>query len=292
MSGSDVGIAPPSWRLPAETRLGHVTLQVASLARSVEYYERVLGLRTLARGEGTAMLGALDGTALVDLNEHADARPLGEQGRLGLYHFAILLPHRSALGRFVTHLRSSAVRFGASDHLVSEALYLRDPDGLGIEVYADRPRGEWRAENGQVRMASDPLDLDDLVRAADGVAWSGAPPGTTLGHVHLHVANLESAAGFYHAALGLDKMVWSYPGALFLGAGGYHHHLGLNIWAGPNANRPSMTDARLLEWRVILPTASAAAEAARSLGAAGFQVAQHGEAWLAEDPWGTCVRLV
>ena len=167
------------------------------------------------------------------------SRLSGRGGQLGLYHFAILLPDRAALGRFVAHLARIGERAGASDHLVSEALYLSDPDGLGIEVYADRPRATWRYD-GQRQLAMDtrPLDLNSLVQAAGGEPWTGMPAGTVMGHVHLHVGDIERAAAFYHAALGLDKVVWSYPGALFLSAGGYHHHVGLNTWAGPGATRP------------------------------------------------------
>jgi catechol 2,3-dioxygenase len=175
---------------------------------------------------------------------------------------------------------------------VSEALYLRDPDGLGIEVYADRPRSSWRTVDRQYQMAADPLDLGDLVRAAGDRVWDGMPPGTTMGHVHLHVADLDAAAAFYHAALGLDKMVWGYPGALFLAAGGYHHHLGLNVWAGANAPRSTDEDARLLEWRIVLASRDEAREAASSVKSAGYDVTQAGDEWIVTDPWGTSARLM
>jgi catechol 2,3-dioxygenase len=250
------GMAPPDYRLPAATRLGHVALQVADLERSLAYYQRVLGLHVLHRADGTAMLGTQAGhTALVHLTHQPGANPSPQHARLGLYHFAILLPDRAALGRFVTHLADIGAQAGASDHLVSEALYLRDPDGLGIEVYADRPKTSWKRVDRQVRMSSDPLDLADLVRAAGGELWTGMPDGTVMGHVHLHVGDLEQAAAFYHGALGLDKMVWDYPGALFLAAGGYHHHLGLNTWAG-------------------------------------YSVAAEGNDCVATDPWDTRVRLL
>ena len=288
----DAGIAPSGWRLPAATRLGHVSLQVADLGRSLAYYEGVLGLRVVERTDTTAMLATMQGdTPLVALTGLRGARAVPERGHLGLYHFAILLPDRAALGRFVAHLAARGVRVGASDHLVSEALYLRDPDGLGIEVYADRPRAEWRAVDRQLQMASEPLDLDALVRAAGGERWTGMPAGTVMGHVHLHVGNLEQAAIFYHTALGLDKMVWSYPGALFLAAGGYHHHLGVNTWAGPHAPRATPADARLIDWRFVLPTRDDSGAAAASLRAAGHDVRADGDDWLVEDPWGTQVRL-
>jgi catechol 2,3-dioxygenase len=287
-----VGIAPPGWRLPAVTRLGHVSLQVADLARSLEYYQAILGLRILESTSATALLGTMQGDApLVALAEKPGARPVPQHGRLGLYHFAVLLPDRPALGRFVAHLASLGHRFGASDHLVSEALYLRDPDGLGIEVYADRPRNTWHAIDRQLQMASEPLDLDNLVQSARNEPWSGMPAATTMGHVHLHVADLDEASAFFHSALGFDKMVWSYQGALFLAAGGYHHHLGLNTWAGASAPRPTEADARLLEWRIILPPADAQ-HAATAIERAGHVVTPDGDTWLATDPWGTRVRLV
>ena len=226
------GIRPPGYRLPDATRLGRVRLQVASLDRSLPFYEDVLGLRRLDRRDGVATLGASgDGTALVELHERAGARPVPRRGRLGLYHFAVLLPDRAALGRFLAHLAARGVRAGMSDHAVSEALYLTDPDGLGIEVYADRPRDAWRYAGRQLHMHTEPLDTASLLAAGGGAPWAGMPPGTVIGHVHLHVGDIDAAAAFYHAALGFDKVVWSYPGALFLSAGGYHHHLGTNTWA-------------------------------------------------------------
>ncbi|MBX6365824.1 MAG: VOC family protein, partial [Gemmatimonadetes bacterium] len=238
-----------------------------------------------------AVLGAASGAPLVELRERRGARPVPERGRLGLYHYAILLPDRAALGRFLAHLRRLGVDVGMSDHLVSEALYLRDPDGLGIEVYADRPRSEWRWHGGQLAMATRPLDLRGVLAAGGGEPWTGMPAGATMGHVHLHVGDLAAAAAFYHRALGLDVVVWSYPGALFLSAGGYHHHLGLNTWAAgePPAGE---ADARLLDWELVLPARSDAAAAAASLGSAGYAVAREAGAYLAADPWGTALRLV
>jgi len=179
------GIAPPTHRLPATARVGSVRLQVADLERSLPYYQSVLGLNTLERGRASATLGAQDSSIpLVALEERRGATPAPLRGRLGLYHFAILLPHRLALGAFVEHLRRSGVRgVGSSDHLVSEALYLRDPDGLGIEVYADRPRDAWRVHSTpggpELAMGTEPLDVEALVEAGKanrGPACRPAPP--------------------------------------------------------------------------------------------------------------------
>ena|SRR5690348_5279204 len=293
----DYGIPAPDYRLPAATHLGRVRLQIADLERSVGYYERVIGLRVIEKRGGVAVLGAHgDERLLVELHELRGARPVPRRGRLGLYHFAILLPDRASLGRFLAHLEQIGAYAGMSDHFVSEAIYLTDPDGLGIEVYADRPRNEWKHEARQLLMTTVPLNEESLLRAAtasgrpDEVLWAGLPAGTVIGHVHLYVGDLEAAAAFYHVGLGLDKIVWNYPGALFMSAGGYHHHLGTNTWAS-DAPSAGLVDARLLEWEVIVPAPADAAEAARSLTRAGWTVAQDGAEWLAADPWGTTLRI-
>jgi catechol 2,3-dioxygenase len=293
MTSSRLGIAPPAYRLPDATRVGLVELQVSDLERSLAYYEQVLGLRLIGREGAQAELGpAGSERPLLRLHEQPGARRVPTQGRIGLYHFAILLPDRASLGCFVAHLAESGARAGAADHLVSEALYLHDPDGLGIEVYADRPRETWQADGGELRMATLPLDAPSLVEAAGGERWSGMPAGTTMGHIHLHVGDLQRASGFYHEALGLDTMVWSYTGALFMSAGGYHHHLGLNTWAGPDAVAAGEDEARLLAWQLVLPDASSVAEARRSLASSGFEVREGNDGWLSADPWGTTLHVV
>lgn len=286
------GIAPPGFRLPDATHIGRVRLQIADLERSVGYYESVIGLRVIQRSGDVAMLGARgDQRVLVELHEKPGVRAVSRRGHLGLYHFAILLPDRAALGRFVTHLASLGVHAGMSDHLVSEAVYLQDPDGIGIEVYADRPRSQWRFDNRQIIMTTTPLDVPNLVAAAGGEPWTGAPSGTVIGHVHLSVRDLDHGERFYHQALGFDKIVWEYPGALFMSAGGYHHHLGTNTWA---ANAPVATseDARLLEWELVVPNQMAINAAAASLQSQGFIADRDGRDLTARDPWGTQVRLV
>src|ERR687884_848015 len=240
-----------------------------------------------ASGSRRAVLAAHgDDTPLVELHERPGAQSVPRRGRLGLYHFAILLPDRASLGRFVRHLGEIGARAGMSDHFVSEAVYLTDPDGLGIEVYADRPRGAWRYDERQLYMTTNHLNVNDVIAAARGEQWSGMPAGTVLGHVHLYVDDIEKAEAFYHAALGFDKVVWSYPGALFLSAGGYHHHLGTNTWAA-NAPKAAPDDARLLEWEIVVPTAQQAEGAARSLTTGGWTSTPDGDGWLANDPWGT-----
>jgi catechol 2,3-dioxygenase len=224
--------------LPGDAHIGQVGLAVASLDRSIAFYRDVLGFRASTREGATASLSA-GGRILVELFETPHAIPKPRR-TAGLYHVAILVPSRDALGRSLRRLAAMHWPLtGASDHLVSEALYLDDPDGLGIEIYRDRPRYEWPRRDGQVVMATDPLDLQGVhdEPGADA-AWTGLDAGTVIGHVHLHVPHLDSAEAFYCGRIGFEPMVRGYPGALFVAAGGYHHHLGLNTWTGIGAPPP------------------------------------------------------
>ncbi|HEY0875651.1 MAG TPA: VOC family protein [Vicinamibacterales bacterium] len=284
------GIRPPGFRLPDATQVGMVRLQVSDLRRSIEYYERILGFRIHDSTGHAATLGPLgaDSKPLLTLETRGGLKP-ARRGALGLYHFAILLPDRAALGSFAAHLSERRVRVGMADHFVSEAFYLWDPDGLGIEVYADRPRDAWRAKDRELLMTTDPLDVGALVTASEGRPWNGMPAGTTIGHVHLHVGDLEAADAFYHSALGLDRMVWSYPGALFLAAGGYHHHLGTNIWSSEPPARDD--EARLIEWELLVPSAGDADAARRSLRDAGYDAQATDGIVTVADPWGTRLSI-
>lgn len=298
----------------AGVRLGAVRLRVSDLERSVRWYRDILGLIPTASdglASREASLRPADGAPLIHLVEAVGAAPHPPRGRLGLFHFALLLPDRASLGRFLVHARASGIPLGAADHIVSEALYLNDPDGLGIEVYADRPREAWQSDgSGRIRMATLPLDADSLAAAAGGRAMEGAPAGTRLGHVHLHVGNLAEAEAFYAELIGLPVTTRGYPGALFLGADGYHHHLGVNTWAGSAAVPPGDADACLLEWdlgvadrgawtalreRVRVAGGSAdAVPGAPDVRARGDAVApSHGDpaSISLTDPWGTRVRL-
>jgi catechol 2,3-dioxygenase len=288
MNKLDYGMAPEGFRLPDRTRVGRVHLQVGDLQRSIDFYEQVIGLQMVSRGEETAALAPRGGDRpLVHLQVKRGILPAPQRGAHGLYHFAILLPERADLGRFVEHLAAKGVRHAAADHLVSEALYLSDPDGLGIEVYSDRPLQTWQHSGRELAMTTEPLDLAALSAAGGGRAWVGAPAGTTIGHLHLHVGDLGEARRFYQGALGFDVTVWSYPGALFFSAGGYHHHLGTNTWgAGVDATD---AHARLLDWELLVP--DAADEAAKSVLSAGYRASRGDAGWLAADPWGTRVIL-
>lgn len=291
-SPSSIGLSPPNYQLPEETRLGQVRLQISDLSRSLAFYQEHLGFHVLDRNEKNAVLGPQKGNEpLIELHEGTGVEPIQPRERLGLFHVAFLLPERAALGRLVRHLLETKAQPGMSDHLVSEAIYVTDPDGLGLEIYADRPRTKWTvSENGQVEMATKPLDTADLIETAGKTSWTGIPEGTTVGHVHLHVGDLKRASTFYHEGLGFDKTVWSFPGALFFSAGGYHHHLGTNVWAG-DVPPPSKDEAQLLEWRLLLPDEGDVLAAAKSVEAEGYAARHDADTRIAEDPWGTSVRI-
>lgn len=245
-------------RIDPATSIGTVRLTVADLERAQRFYEQAIGLSTLERAGSLIRLGAGDDT-LVELAGDPDA-PARPRGTTGLFHLAILVPSRVELARSLRRVVEAGWRFtGASDHLVSEALYLNDPEGNGIEIYRDRPRAEWRYSDGQLEMATLPLDLDGLDAELDGGAGresAPVPDGTSIGHVHLNVSDLDSSESFYAGVLGLDVTVRGYPGALFLSAGGYHHHVGLNTWAGVGAPPPP-PGARGLAWYELQVPAAA-----------------------------------
>jgi len=209
---------------------GPVVLTVRNLAAMVAFYQQSIGLKLLERSGNIAMMGVED-RCLLTLYENPQAKHPGRT--TGLYHFAILLPSRPALARLLHHLVETGVHLqGAADHLVSEALYLADPEGNGIEIYRDRPRDQWPQEKGQLRMASDPLDFTGLLvdRPLHEAPWQGLPVGTVMGHVHLRVSDLATAEAFYRAVLGMDLMMRFGHSASFLSYHGYHHHIGINTW--------------------------------------------------------------
>jgi catechol 2,3-dioxygenase len=211
-------------------------------------------------------------------------------GRPGIYHYALLLPDRAALGSFLAHLERSGVEHADSDHLVSEAIYLTDPDGITVEVYADRPRAMWRRRGEDLELATLPLDHASLLEAGAGTPWLGVPLGTRMGHVHLHVGDLAAAERFYVEGLGFGVTTRAYRGALFVAAGGYHHHVGLNIWA---ALRPPAgpEDAGLEEWRLVVPAVEARDALADRLESLGVKPVRDRSSLVATDPWGITVRV-
>jgi catechol 2,3-dioxygenase len=278
--------------IPADTAIGKVRLRVADLDDLTSFYERVIGLRGVERDNGVARLGPEGGEPLIELVSAPDA-PAAPSFSTGLFHLAVLVPDRAELARSLQRVAGAGWRLtGASDHLVSEALYLQDPEGNGIEIYRDRRRDQWDEDGGELRMATLPLDLDGVLGELDSGAppADGMPAGTTIGHVHLQVADIPAAEGFYNGALGLDVMVRSYPGALFLSAGGYHHHLGLNTWQSQGAPPPPDGALGLDRYELVLPDAAARDDAAARLAQAGDPV-RLDEGVLATDPSGNRVLL-
>jgi catechol 2,3-dioxygenase len=252
---SDTAGAAAVDEIPAGTRLGAVHLTVADLDRSVEYYEREIGLALRERDHGQAALGT-GGEDLLVLVEEPGAKPA--DGFSGLYHFALLVPDRTDLARWLAHAARDRVQLvGMSDHFVSEALYLRDPDHHGIEIYADRSRELWEGQVWQ-RMTSLPLDTDDLVSVLDdptSTPFDELPRGTVMGHVHLCVAEIAPTVAFYGDALGFALMAQLGAHAAFLSAGGYHHHIGANTWESAGAGQAPAGYASLRHATVVLPSA-------------------------------------
>lgn len=281
--------------------LGPLRLTVADQTGAAAFYERAIGLRRLGDADdGVVRLAAgnddSDSPALVELVADAAAPPRARRS-CGLFHLALLVPDRRALAEALRRVAAAGWRLdGASDHLVSEALYLSDPEGNGIELYRDRPREEWRhTENGELAMATLPLDIEDLLgEQADAKTPEndpGMPPGTTLGHVHLQVADLAAAEAFYVKALGFDVTVRSYPGALFVAAGDYHHHLGLNTWASANGPPADPTTRGLRDVTIQLATAEERDRVTRQIAEAGYALHEDRNAAIATDPFGIHVRL-
>nr|WP_165953252.1 VOC family protein [Deinococcus sp. S9] len=271
--------------LPASTHVGPVTLLARELPRLTAFYADLLGLTPLAQTADSVMLGT-HGKPLLRLLARPDL-PAPLPSRPGLYHTAFLLPSRADLGRWLAHAARLGLRLGTGDHLVSEAIYLTDPEGNGIEVYRDRPRSEWIWENGLVRMDTLPVDVQGLLAAAEGSVFEGAPAGTTVGHIHLKVGNSAEAARFYHDALGLD-VVSHFPGASFLSWGGYHHHLGLNEWHSRGQGRPETPAAGLGGIEFVTPNL---APLRAHLTARELNVREDGEALSFDDPWGNRVTV-
>jgi catechol 2,3-dioxygenase len=267
-----------------DTTVGYVHLTIANLDRSLAFYQDILGFQVHRREGATAYLGA-GGPDLLLLTERPEAQPVS--GVTGLYHFAILTPSRLALAQSLRHLAETKTSLqGFADHLVSEAIYLADPDGNGIEIYRDRPRSEWPRQNGQLQMASDPLDIEGILAEleAQPEPWTGLSPQTTLGHIHLHVATIPEAEAFYCDVLGFDLMLHYGPSAGFVSAGGYHHHIGFNTWAGVNAPPPPPGAIGLRYFTIKLPDAAALAAVFESIEHAGVAFKERDGVIFLRDP--------
>ena len=278
--------------LPAATALGPVRLRVGDLDAVAAFYRRAVGLHDVGPRDGVTRLGTPAGAPLVELvaDPSAPARPAGSTG---LFHLAILLPGRADLAQAVHRVSGAGWAFtGAADHLVSEALYLDDPEGNGIEIYRDRPREEWEYRDGELAMATLPIDLDGVLGALErGVPDEGVPGGSVMGHVHLQMRDIPEAEAFYHGAVGFDPVVRGYPGALFVSDGGYHHHLGLNTWGTRGAPAPPPGARGLDRYHVVLPSAADVDAVAGRLADAGHEVVADDAGERALDPSGNRVAL-
>jgi catechol 2,3-dioxygenase len=271
-----------------QTAIGEVHLTVSDLDRSLRFYQDHLGFTLHHRADRIARIGAA-GSDLLVLSQGESAPRV--RGTTGLYHFAILVPSRADLARALRRLvDTDTVMQGAADHGVSEALYLADPDGNGIEVYRDRPREQWPYVGGALRMVADPLDVEAILAEAAGDGGAGLAAGTTIGHVHLHVSRLADAERFYVDVLGFELMQRYGPSALFVSAGGYHHHFGLNTWAGVGAPPPP-PGALGLRHVVVRMTAPGAAAAADYLRAAAIAFESTAAGALVHDPAGNAILL-
>lgn len=275
-----------------KTKLGYVHLTVRDLKRSLEYYQGVLGFKMHSQKNGTARLGASDDAAdLLLLSENPSARLVTRA--TGLYHFAILVPTRVDLAHVLKSIAETETPVqGFSDHLVSEAIYLGDPDGNGIEIYRDRPRKEWYDAQGNFQMGTEPLDIRGLLAELNGheEKWSGLPTGTVLGHMHLQIANVKRDEAFYRDVLGFDVMA-NLGSASFVSAGGYHHHLGMNVWNSAGASPPPPDAVGLRYFTVELPTPQALTQTIARVHNAGIGLEESDTGLLVRDPSSNAVIL-
>src|SRR5829696_1962324 len=282
MNATETQTSPPV--LPAALRVGAVELTVTDLERSVSFYETAIGLRLHDRADGRAALGA-GGEDLLVLVEDPSAGPAGRHA--GLYHFALLQPSRLELARAAQRLAATRTRIsGASDHGISEAIYLPDPDGNGIELAADRGRERWCDLSDPTAIGGpEPLDLAGLMElVGDAAPQPSVDPGLVVGHVHLHVGDIPAALAFYRDVIGFEVMTLL-PTAAFIAAGGYHHHLGLNVWRGQGVPPVPAGTVGLRHWTIVLPQTDLAALRER-VAAAGVDQEERPDRLLVRDPWG------
>jgi catechol 2,3-dioxygenase len=284
-----------SYQLDPKIELGEVKLKVSNLERSLKFYQEVVGLNILKQDGVTAELTADGKKALVVLEEIPNAVSVPRRSAAGLYHFAILLPTRADLGAALQRLIDSGIHIGQADHLVSEALYIADPDHNGIEIYRDRPRETWQRDaKGNYLMASDPIDWEGLLEDAKSSTGQGLPPGTTIGHVHFHVSHLGQSKQFYCDILGFDIAadMAEQMGALFISAGGYHHHIGLNVWAGVGVLPAPKNGTGLAYYTIVVPDHNVMESILLQLANAGIAVREQGPARIIKDPSDIELRLI
>ncbi|MFD1864820.1 VOC family protein [Planococcus chinensis] len=273
------------------TYVGEVGLKVLDLKEMIRFYKEIIGFEVLKETENAAVLGA-GGQALLKLEAGNGIVPKNQR-YAGLYHFAILLPDRKELGKMLLHLHNNGVGIGSSDHLVSEALYLSDPEGNGIEIYRDREPEEWDWNGSQVVMAVDPVDAAGLVQAAEasGEVFQGLPAGTVMGHIHLHVSDLVKAKDFYVNGLGFEVVSSLGGQALFLADQKYHHHIGLNVWNGIGIPALPENAAGLGYYTLVLENEEKRKATVSQLRDFGAEVEMQGDLVEVKDPAGNTIRL-
>lgn len=273
------------------TFVSQVYLNVQDLQRSLEFYQNIIGFKILEQTERKAELTADGKTPLVTIEqpEHVISK---QRRTTGLYHYALLLPSRADLAKFILHMIKTQYPLqGGSDHLVSEALYLADPDGNGIEVYCDRPSSSWEWNGDEVVMATEPMDVEGIVRENDGKPWAGLPARTLMGHIHLHVSEFKKIEEFYCQGLGFE-IVCRYGGqAMFISTGGYHHHIGLNTWNGVGAPPPAENSVGMSAYTVVFPSEEARKEAAARVSRMGAMVSEEKGSLFTQDPSGNKIEL-
>jgi catechol 2,3-dioxygenase len=274
-----------SFKLDPRLQLGYVTLQVKSIEKQRIFYQHTFGLHVLSESETVVTLSADHLHPLIVLRTGDDVI-LKPARTTGLYHLALLVPTRADLAHVIGHLIKQGVRFdGASDHLFSEAFYLTDPEGNGIEIYRDRPRDEWpRTASGELQAASNPIDFQGIMALQDATReWTGFPVGTTLGHIHLHVSDLKRADQFYIEGLGFEEITRFHDSALFMSVGGYHHHIATNLWQGNGASLPPVNATGLLEYSIVLSSIEEVQKLVEHLKEKGIEHSVEANACIVKD---------
>lgn len=273
------------------TFVDRVDLKVTDLERSLEFYRDIIGFQILEQEDRKAILTADGKTPLLSIEQPENV--IRKQPRTtGLYHFALLLPSRADLAAVLQHFIQVGYPLqGASDHLVSEALYLGDPDGNGIEIYADRPASTWNWSDGEVTMTTEALDVRGLLADGRGIEWTGLPEGTLMGHIHLHVSELQKTEEFYCKGLGFDIVTRYGNQALFISTGRYHHHIGLNTWNGIGAPKPPVNSVGLKWFSLVLPSEEARNQVIEQLRKIGAMVEERDGCYFTEDPSGNRIKL-
>jgi len=275
-----------NFQLDSQLHLGYVTLRVKSLEKQRSFYQELFGLHLLEETQNQLVLSADNVHPLIVLQEGENV--VQKPARTtGLYHLALLVPSREDLAYVINHLIEKGVRFdGASDHLFSEAFYLTDPEGNGVEIYRDRPRNEWpRSDNGELISASDPIDFQGIMSLHDSNRqWTGFPEGTILGHMHLHVSKLNDASKFYLDRLGLEEITRFHESALFMSAGGYHHHIAVNIWQGSGASLPPENATGLVEYSLVLSSEEEYLKLLNHLSELNMTITNENKGFSIQDP--------